>query len=135
MKNIYYMIWSDAINSFRKHHPNRQSWKFAIFLYMTWIHAINWWIVYIWLKFFDILNIPLIKIDVLPGDLLNNFFSFTIEFALPFGIINYFLIFHNNRYEKITQKYINVKFRYAPVYAFTIAILAFITAIVYGTLI
>ncbi len=58
----------------------------------------------------------------------------TIEFALPFGLLNYFLIFYNNRYEKITRKYKNVKTRYAPIYSFTVAILAFVTAILYGIL-
>jgi hypothetical protein len=134
MNNIYYMIWSDAILSFKKHHPAKKDWKTTLLLYISWIHAINWWIVFIWLKFFDILNVPLISINVFPGTLLDNFFAFTIEFALPFGLLNYFLVFHNNRYEKITQKYRGIKTRYAPIYSFTIAILAFISAIIYGIL-
>lgn len=134
MNNIYYMIWSDAIISFRHHHPKRKDWKSATFILMTWMLALNWWIVFIWLRFFNMLNIPLISIDMFPGKLLDDFFAFTIEFALPFGILNYFLIFYNNRYEKITQKYKDIKFRYAPVYSYTIVILAFVSAILYGTL-
>lgn len=134
MNNLYYMIWSDAILSFRKYHPTRKDWRFTLFLYITWIHALNWWIVFLWLKFFKILDIPLISIDIFSGELLNDFFAFTIEFALPFGILNYFLIFYNKRYEMITQKYKDIKFRYAPIYSFTIVILAFISAILYGTL-
>ena len=134
MNNIYNMIWSDAIISFRKHHPKRKDWKSATFMLMTWMHALNWWIVFIWLKFFNILNIPLISIDMFPSKLLDDFFAFTIEFALPFGILNYFLVFYNNRYDKIIQKYKDIKFRYAPVYSFTIVILAFISAIIYGAL-
>lgn len=134
MNNIYYMIWSDAILSFRKYHPNRKDWRFTLFFYITWIHALNWWIIFLWLKFFKILNIPLISINIFPGELLDDFFAFAIEFALPFGILNYFLIFYNNRYVMITQKYKDLKFRYSPIYSFTIAILAFISAILYGTL-
>lgn len=134
MNNIYYVIWSDAILSFRKHQPNRENWKFTIFLYITWMHALNWWIVYIWLKFFKLLDIPLIKVDMFAGDMIDKFIAFTIMFALPFGVINYFLIFHRNRYVKITQKYRGVKIRYAPIYSFTIAILAFMSAILHGTL-
>ena len=133
MKNIYYMIWADAILSFKKHHPNKE-WKFKLFIQVTWIHALNFWVIFIWLKFFNILHIPLISIDVFPGELLNDFFAFTIEFALPFGILNYFLIFYNNRYEKIIQKCKDVKFKYALIYSFTIVILAFVSAILYGTL-
>ena len=134
MNNLYYMIWSDAILSFRKYNPTRTDWKFTLFLYITWIHALNWWILFLWLKFFKILVIPLISIDIFPGELLNDFFAFSIEFALPFGILNYFLIFYNKRYEMITQKYKGIKFRYALIYSFTIAILAFISAILYGVL-
>ena len=134
MKNLYYMIWADAVFSFKKYHPKRKDWKSAIFLQMTWIHAMNLWILILWLKFFNVLTIPLIKINVFPGNLLDDFFSFTIEFALPIGILNYFLIFYHNKYEKITQKYKDIKFRYAPVYSFTIVILALVSALLYGML-
>ena len=134
MNNIYYMIWSDAILSFRKHNPNRTNWKFTLLFFNTWINALNWWIIFIWLKFFDILNIPLISINVFPGTLLNNFIAFTIEFALPFGLLNYFLIFYNDRYKMITKKYANIKTRFAPIYSLVIIIGAFISAILYGTL-
>lgn len=134
MNNIYYMIWSDAILSFRKYHPKRKDWKLTIFLYITWIHSLNLWIVLLWLKFFKIFTMPLLSIDVFPGELLDDFFAFAIEFALPFVILNYYLVFYNNRYEKIIQKYKDIKFRYSPIYSFTIAILAFISAILYGAL-
>lgn len=134
MNNFYYMVWADAILSFKKHHPFRKDWKFTLLFYITWIQALNWWVIIIWLKFFDILNVPLLRIDIFPGELLDDFLAFTIEFALPFGILNYFLIFHNNRYKKITEKYKEIKFRYAPFYSTTIAILAFTSAIIYGIL-
>ena len=134
MKNLYYMIWADAVISFKKYHPKRKDWKSAIFLQMTWIHTINLWILLLWLKFFKVFTIPLLNINAFPGKILNDFFSFTIEFALPIGILNYFLIFHNNKYEKITQKYKNVKFRFALVYSFTIVILALVSVFLYGML-
>ena len=104
MRNLYYMIWSDAIISFKKHQPDRTNWKFTLFVYITWIHALNLWIIFIWLKYFELLNIPLIKIDVFISDMINKFVAFSIMFALPFGVLNYFLVFRNNRYEKIIQK-------------------------------
>jgi len=55
-------------------------------------------------KVFDILKIPLLKIDIFPGNLLDSFVAFSIEFALPFGMLNYFLIFHKDRYKKIVEK-------------------------------
>lgn len=40
MKNLYYLIWSDAIMSIRKFNPNKKDWKIAIFVFITWIHAL-----------------------------------------------------------------------------------------------
>jgi hypothetical protein len=134
MKNYYYIIWSDAILSFRKYHPDRNDWKFALLFLNTWINALNWWIIFIWLKFFKILIIPLLSINIFPGTLLNDFLSFSVEFALPFGVLNYYMIFYKNRYEKIIKKYHGVKIRYALIYSYTIVILALISAILYGTL-
>lgn len=132
MKNIYYMIWSDAIISFRKHQPERTNWKLTLFAYITWMHALNLWIIYIWLKSFNLTHITLIKVDISAGDMIDKFIAFSIMFAAPFGILNYFLIFHNNRYKKIIQKYKGIKTRYAPIYSFTVAASAFVTAILYS---
>lgn len=134
MGNFYYLLWSDAILSFKKHHPNRTDWKITLLIYITWIHALNWWIIFIWLKFFDILNVPLISINIFPGTLLNNFSAFTIEFALPFALLNYFFIFYNGRYNKIIKRYPNPKNRIALIYSIVVALGAFISAILYGTL-
>jgi hypothetical protein len=134
MNNIYYMIWADAILSFRKHHPSRKDWKSALLIYITWIHSLNWWIILIWLKYFNILTIPLITINLFPGRMLDSFLAFAIEFALPFGIINYLLIFYKNRYTKITKKYEIMKVRYAPIYSIVVACAALFSAFLYGAL-
>lgn len=134
MKNIYYMIWSDAINSFKRNHPNQVNWKLPLFIYITWMNALNLFIVFLWIKYFNVLNIPKFNINIFPGTLLDGFLTFTIEFALPFSILNYFLIFHRNRYQFIIKKYGNIKIRYAPIYSFTVAILALISAILSGIL-
>lgn len=134
MKNPYYLIWSDAIQRFRKHHPDRRDWKLALFTLLTWMHALNAWIIILWLKYFKILIIPKFNFNLFPGTLLDGFFTFTIEFALPFGILNYFLVFYNNRYEKFTEKYKSIKTRYALIYSFSMTLGAFISAILYGIL-
>jgi len=51
MKNFYYMIWADSILRFQKYHPERKDWKIAIFILNTWINALNFWIIFLWLKF------------------------------------------------------------------------------------
>ena len=134
MNNIYYLIWADAIQRYRKHHPNKTDWKTTLLIYITWIHAINWWIILIWLKYFNVLTIPLIHIDLFPSKMLNSFLAFTIEFALPFGIINYFLIFYKNRFEKIMNKYNHIKTQYALIYSIMIACFALFSVFLYSAL-
>lgn len=133
MNNIYYMIWVDAIQSIRKHHPNKENWKKEIFIFITTMHAFNLWIIFLWLKYFEI-NIPLIDLDLFPGSMIDSVFNFAIEFALPFGMLNYLLVFYNNRYEKIIEKYKNLKIRYGSIYSISMVLGAFFSAILYGIL-
>ncbi len=133
-RNLYYLIWADAIYSYRKHHPNQINWQFRLLFLNSWIHALNLWIIYIWLKFFNLIYIPLIRVNLFPGDLLDEFLSFTIEFAFPFFVINYLLIFHNKRYERVLKKYNNLQHRYVLIYSYTVALGAFISALLYGLL-
>lgn len=128
------MIWIDSILSFKRHHPAKSNWKFTLFFYNTWINALNLWIILLWLKYFKILVLPSFNINIFPGELLNNFIAFTIQFAAPFAILNYFLIFHKERYKSLVEKYKNYNGKYALIYSIVIALLAFISAILYGLL-
>jgi hypothetical protein len=132
MKNIYYIIWVDSILRFKKSLPKDKDWKVKIFLINTWVNALNFWIIIIWLKFFRVYDIPLISLSIFPGTLLNDFFSFAIEFALPFGVLNYFLIFYRDRYKKILEKYSAPKRKYAYIYSVSIALFALFSAFIYS---
>jgi len=132
MKDIYYIIWVDSILRFKKSKPKDKDWKVKIFLINTWINALNFWIIIIWLKFFKIYDIPLISLNIFPGTLLNEFFSFAIEFALPFGVLNHFLIFHRDRYKKILEKYPVPKIKYAYMYSLSIILFALFSAFIYS---
>lgn len=134
MKNIYYLIWADSILSIKKYHPEKTDWKISIFILNTWINALNLWIVFIWLKFFNILNVQLVSVNLLPGTMLNKFIAFSIVFALPFGILNYFLIFYKHRYKRITEKYPVPPKKIAFIYSSIVALGAFVSAILYGFL-
>ena len=86
------------------------------------------------MKYFKILILPPFNIDIFPGDMIDGFLTFAIEFASPFIILNYFLIFRNNRYEKIIAKYKGVKIRYGAIYSITMILGSFLSAILYGIL-
>ncbi len=131
MKNIYYIIWVDSILRYRKSLPKAKDWKLKVFLLNTWVNAINFWTILIWLKFFGIYHLPLIDIEIFPGNILNYFISFTIEFALPFGLLNYFLIFYNDRYKKIIERYSAPKRKYAFIYSQSVIWFALFSAYIY----
>ncbi len=132
MRNLYYLIWADAISSFRKHNPERNDWKFVTLVFISWMQALNFWIILLWLKYFNIYIPKQIEIDIFPGDSIDGFLSFSAQFALPFVILNYFLIFYKKRYEKILIKYNNIKIRYVLIYCFSMIGGAFLSAVIYG---
>ena len=134
MRNPYYVFWADAIRRYRKHHPNDKDWDARVFVLNTWVHGLNFWTIVLWLKYFGILIIPPLEIDLFPGDLLDNLIAFIIEFVLFWGILNYFLIFHKKRYKKILLKYGEFKTNYAVIYGITITLLSFFSAILYSYL-
>ncbi len=78
--------------------------------------------------------IKLPEINIFPGDMIDGFLSFAIVFATPVFILNYFLIFHNDRYKKIVDKHYIKSGNYALPYTLTMVLGAFISAIVYSIL-
>ncbi|KAF0233018.1 MAG: hypothetical protein FD181_3822 [Prolixibacteraceae bacterium] len=134
MKNIYYLFWVDSILSIKRYHPEKTDWKISVFLLNTWINALNLWIIFIWLKFFNILNFSLLSINVFPGTMLNKFIAFSIIFAFPIGVLNYFFIFHKNRFKQLIEKYPTPPKKCAFIYSTIVALAAFVTAIIYGAL-
>jgi hypothetical protein len=134
MRNFYYATWADAINRFKTYNPQRKDWKITLFLFMTWINALNLWIILLWLKYFKILTIPLLHFDILPVKSLNQFINFTIEFALPFGIINYFFIFYHERHLRIVEKHSYPNSNLALPYTLIIILGALLSGVLYGIL-
>lgn len=134
MKNIYHLIWVDAILSFKKHNPRNKNWKATVFLFNTWINAPNLWCLFMALKYLTPLEIPLVALNIFPGNLLDDIVNFTITFGLPVGVLNYFLIFYNNRYELLIQKYGVQKIKYAFINTLVSALVAFVIAILHGIL-
>ena len=131
---LFYLIWADAILSFKRNNPKRKDWKITLLLYLSFIFALNFWILLLWLKFFNILIIEMPKIRLFPGDILNDFLGFVIVFVLPFIIANYLLIFYKNRYQHIVNKYKNYNYKYALVYSLSIIGMTVFSAFLYGFL-
>ena len=129
MRNPYYLVWADSIYRIKKYKPNEKNWGIIIFIINTTINALNFWTIVIWLKIFNIYNLPLIYIDLFPGHLLNESLSFFVEFAFPFIIVNYSLVFYKNKYKKIVEMYPNPQKKYAFYYSVISLSIAFISGI------
>lgn len=104
--NLYYKIWVDCIIKAQSQPQNKNNWRFFTMIFMSMAMAINIAVFMAILQrnilgryFYDI------KISSLEGTRTGSFLSFFILFILPPLIINYLLIFRNNRYEKLIRKY------------------------------
>lgn len=104
MRNLYYKIWVDIIIGIKKNPQHKNDWKYFSMFFMTILTSLNLMTIIMWLGYFDIKTF-LIEIEALPGTMLDSFVSFIIQFALPCFILNYFLIFHKERYKKLVEKY------------------------------
>lgn len=133
MKNYYYLYWVDAIVSIKTKNPNRRDWKFSIFTYSTVCNALNLFTIDALLNLFGIRTF-LVKIEIFPIPMLNSFAGFVIQYASLFILLNYFLIFHNERYKKLIEKYPHRNGRFAMGYIFISVSLGFISMILYGVL-
>ena len=105
MLKYYYMIWSDLILSVRKNGNFTDKWKQLKYIVPI-CQGMNLLMFLILLKvLFNVNLTSLPEIYIFPGRKLNSAIVGITFFFLPFFIINYFLIFRNNRYEKILIEY------------------------------
>jgi hypothetical protein len=109
MKNIYYSIWVDAIVNIERNPKHRKDWKFFTMFYMTLLNALNFGVILMLLGYFLKINVIWIRIMIFPGTLLNSFVSFIIQFAFPFILLNYIMIFAGDRYNGLIKKYSDKK--------------------------
>lgn len=103
--SLFYKIWVDLIVRLRSQPQHKHSWKVPAMVFMTMAMMFNLAL------FMSILQRNIIgkyfyklEVDFLP-DRISNFISFVTLFILPPIILNYLLIFHNDRYEKLIKKY------------------------------
>ena len=133
MRNIYYLYWVDAIVGFKKNNPTRTDWKFKVFTISTTCNALNLWAILLWMKFFNVFSFSM-EINIFSWSMLNGATIFIIYFASPFILLNYFLVFYNDRYKRLIEKYSNRNGKRAMIYIICSALIGFISMILYGLL-
>lgn len=105
MKNIYYSIWADLIVNIEKNTNHKKDWKLFSIIYMTLLNALNMGVVLMLLAYMFNFKVIWVSFSLFPGNLLNSFIAFIVQFATPFVLLNYGLIFHKRRYKTLVQKH------------------------------
>lgn len=132
MKRLYYLLWVDAIVNSAKYKADKHSNIFKVFYLITISNTLNFFTICLWLKLFNIINYNL-NLEFFPDTLIFNAAGFLIQFSLPFILLNYFLVLHNKRYEKIIIKYPKNKGGvFAFFYGISSVLISFISVILYG---
>ncbi|OJV55188.1 MAG: hypothetical protein BGO31_15615 [Bacteroidetes bacterium 43-16] len=103
---VYYRIWMDFIHRVKLQPvANRRNWKLRCMISMTLAMAFNLVLVmtilekFVFKRYFYKIEFPYLPVRV------NNVLSYLILFILPCALMNYLLIFRNDRYEKLLNKY------------------------------
>lgn len=133
MKNLYYSFWVNVIVDGRKNQPNRTDWKISLFLLITVCNSFNLFVIMLWLKYFNIVSFD-INVDFMPNTIINGALEYIVEFASPFIILNYFLIFRNNRYEKLIEKYPPNNSKFPIIYNLFSILTMFVSLVIYSLL-
>ena len=94
---LYYKLVLDAIIPAMK--KGDDMWKFTLFILFSILHGLNLMTVLIYCK----IHLPSIRL--FEKGVFNSLLGGIVYFILPFSIIVYLLIFRNNRYEELIEKF------------------------------
>ncbi|MGZ3874081.1 MAG: hypothetical protein ACXVJD_14260 [Mucilaginibacter sp.] len=106
MLGIYYRIWADAIVSQKEKKAEGTNWKLYTLVPISILEGLNLFTVFYWVRVIVSRNLLLfMPVNIFNARPLNGFISVVITFFIPFLIINYLLIFNNDRYKRLTGQY------------------------------
>lgn len=124
--NLYYKIWADAISKAQKNKTENNGWKLMPLISISILMGINLLAIFLLLHAFNHRLLLLFPVHIFYTTGYNTGISVIITYVLPFVILNYLLIFSNNQYQVISQKYrsskSNIYKKYALISIGTVAI-------------
>ena len=102
---MYYAIWVDCLVRLKSQPANQHRWKGIAMTLMSLAMFLNFWLVVNFIEL-AIFKRPVYRIhlEFMTGNS-KKITEFLMQFVLPVLIMNYMLIFRNNRYEKLIEKY------------------------------
>jgi hypothetical protein len=106
MLSLYYKIWTDAITVTKASKAEGKNWKIFTIIPISVLQGINLVTILIWIRAFShrkfTVILPVGLFNVKPADTL---ISIVLTFFLPFLILNYLLVFTNERYNMLLKTY------------------------------
>ena len=106
MLNWYYKIWVDAIAATRAKKTEAANWKLYTIVPISALMGINLLTLFVLLKSLVNRNLPLyLPVTIFDYRLINDFISIIVTLFIPFVILNYLLIFNQNRYALLAEEY------------------------------
>ena len=102
MPNIYYQIWADAIQATKK--KNSAEWKVTTLMPVSVLEGINLLSLLLLLRIISGGKLPVVMaVELTHISIMNYALGILLTFFVPFVLINYLLIFYNNRYQKVIR--------------------------------
>ncbi|MGN8071948.1 hypothetical protein [Mucilaginibacter sp. SG564] len=106
MLDTYYRIWVDAITVERSKKGEQGSWKAFTIIPMSILQGINLLTFIFLIRIITHRAVPVVlSLNIFRERALNTFFAGAFTFFVPFVILNYLLIFYNQRYNNLLRIY------------------------------
>ena len=103
--SLYYRIWVDAIVAEKAKKLERKNWKPYTIIPISLLQGANLFTFFYWMKTIVNRNLSLFfGVDIFNARPINGFISVLLTLFVPFVILNYLLIFNNDRYEELIAK-------------------------------
>ncbi|MDB5156265.1 MAG: hypothetical protein JWR50_972 [Mucilaginibacter sp.] len=118
MISLYYKIWADALVQARTKKGRENGWQLMLITAMSILQGINLLAILLLLRLLSGGRyLILFPIHIFGYSGLNTGLSVLITYFIPFVILNYLLVFYNNKYEQIAKTYGDRKGKLYRLYA------------------
>jgi hypothetical protein len=110
MLSTYYKIWVDAIVLERAKKGEQGNWKAFTIIPISLLQGINLLTVIFLIRIITHKGIPVVlSLDIFRERAINTFLAGALTFFIPFVILNYLLVFYNERYQYLLKVYHDCK--------------------------
>ncbi len=108
MLRAYYRLWVDAIIYEQRKNKNGSNWKLMLLCAMSALQGLNLLVLLFIFRALSHQMMPiLLPVKIFNVTPINQFSAIILTFFLPFVILNYLLIFTNNRYQALISVFPN----------------------------